>query len=73
MASVMRPVIQDDLEPKGRWTQSITFWHDGTMQLITQSGVEPGYYMDIHTMGSISDETIRRHTQKMEACGTVLS
>lgn len=67
----MRPVLQDvldafnELEPKGKWTTSVVFWQDETMQLITQSTADK-HRMEAYTIGPISDQTIRRHLRKLE-------
>jgi hypothetical protein len=71
----VRPVFEDildafnDLEPRGRFTTSVTYWQDGTMQLITHSVArDAGYKIEAYTAGTISDRTMRRHLRKLEAC-----
>lgn len=70
----MRPVLQDlldetaTLEPKGRWTTSVVYWQDGTMQLTTQHGISgssPFLKLDACTSGPIADATIREHLVKV--------
>ena len=70
----MRPVLQDlldetaTLEPRGRWTTSVVYWQDDTMQIVTQHGVvgaKPHTMLRVITTGPIADETIRTQFKKV--------